>query len=139
MKQIAIDYQVVDQTCDHCQDTFQITRGALYDDSKGFGLYLASLHSCNSARVAHLVVAVREGYQAFRETCAVAMQITATEKDFQVAVVNAEDSPWISESYLGRVLNRKEALESPLIQTFFQITDRIVEDNPKIDEYLYHH
>ena len=138
MGKITIDYQVVDETCNHCHDTFQTTRGAVYDDSRGFGLYLAALHACHSGRVAHLVVAVRQGYQTFRETCSVAMQITPTETDFQMAVVNAEDSLWISEPYLGRIMNREEALGSPLIQNFFQIADRIVEDNPKIGEYFYH-
>jgi len=136
MGQIAIDYQVVDQTCNHCHATFQVTRGSVYNDSKGFGLYLAALHACHSGRVAHLVVAVREGYQTFRETCSVAMQIAATETAFQMSVVNAEDSPWVSESYLGRIMDREDALESPLIQIFFQVADRVVDDNPKIREYF---
>ena len=113
-----------------------MTRGAVYDDSLGFGLYLAALHACHSNRVAHLVVAVHEGYQTFRETCAVAMQITATATDFQMFVVNAEDSPWASESYHGRIMDREEALESPLIQIFFRFADQVVDDNPKIREYF---
>lgn len=136
MGQIAIDYQVVDQTCNHCRATFQVTRGSAYDDNIGFGLYLTALHACHSGRVAHLVVAVRKGYQTFRETCAVAMQITATETDFQMSVVNAEDFPWASESYLGRIMDREEALESPLIQIFFRFADQVVDDNPKIREYF---
>ena len=136
MGQITIDYQVVSRTCDHCHEKFDVSRGAVYDDGEGFSLYLAGMHKCYYGRLVHLAIAIRGGYKEFQETCAVAVQVAAAEVDFEMFVVDAKDSPWRGEEYLGRMLDREEALESPLIGTFFHTADHIVADNPKVHEYL---
>lgn len=136
MSQITIDQQVVSQVCDHCHETYDVSRGSVYDGGSGFSIYLAGMHKCLSGRLAHLTIAVREGYQGFQETCAVAMQVWATETAFQMLVVDPKDSPWRGESYLGRMLDREEALNHPLIGTFFHIADHLVAGNVKLNEYL---
>ena len=136
MSQITIDHQDVSQTCDHCHKTFDVSRGSVYEDGEGFSIYLAGMHECHSGRSVHLAIAVREGYKEFQETCAVAMQVRATETDFEMFVADVKDSPWRGESYLGRMMDREEALNSPLKETFFHIADHVVADNPKVHEYL---
>ena len=136
MSQISIDQQAVSRTCDHCHEAYDVSRGSVYDDGRGYAVYLVAMHKCHSGRLVHLAIGVREGYKGFPETCAVTMQVWATESDFEMSLVDAKDSPWQDESYLGRMMNREEALSSSLIGTFFDTADHVVTDTPQVTEYL---
>jgi hypothetical protein len=133
---VNIDYQNISQNCEHCGEMFKISRGSVYENAKGFSIYLAAMHQCSEGKLVHLAIAVKESYKDFQETCAVAMKIYPTESEFEMTVVDSIDSPWQKESYLGRMLNREEAINSSLIDTFFQIADHIVVDNPELNWYL---
>src|SRR5262245_18941125 len=67
---------------------------------------------------------------------AFALQIRAIEAEFQVSVVDAVNSPWKEVTFLGRILDRKEALEHPWIDEVFHITDHIVEEDEDVRGYL---
>ena len=136
MSAITIDHQVSSQTCEHCHREFEVSRGAAYDNGKGFSIYLAGMHKCGSGSLVHLAIAIREGYKMSHETSAIALQVWATASDFEMQVVDARNSPWRDQSYLGRMMDREEALNSPQKELFFHIADHIVADNPKVQEYL---
>ena len=63
-------------------------------------------------------------------------QIWTDEKSFQVGLVNAADSPWNHVTFLGRILNREEALKHERIAEVFNITDQMVTDDPEITQYF---
>lgn len=131
-----IDYQNISQNCEHCGELFEISRGSVYENAQGFSIYLAAMHQCGRGTLVHLAIAVKEGCKDFQETCAVAIQISPTESEFEMTVVDSIYTPWQNESYLGRMLNREEAVNSSFIDTFFQIADHIVIDNPEVNRYL---
>jgi hypothetical protein len=63
-------------------------------------------------------------------------QIRTDEETFKVGLVNAADSPWSHVTFLGRILNREEALKHEWIEEVFHITDHMVADDPEITKYF---
>jgi hypothetical protein len=133
---ITIDHQRTEQQCSHCGHSYENTRGSAYKNGEGFSIYLAALHSCSSQKMAHLAIAIREGFEGFSETCAVCIHIRVMESEFQMAVVDSELSPWKNEKYLGRILERDEAIATSMIDAFFHVADHIVSGNPTINAYF---
>jgi hypothetical protein len=136
MSDLTIDYQDVQEACFHCGAIYTVSRGSVYDKREGASIYLAGLHQCGKGRVVHLAVAVREGYEAFTETCAAAIQVINDGTNFEMSFVDPKSSPWQDVDYLGRILTRDEVLNNILKNTFFHIADHIVVGNPTINEYL---
>jgi hypothetical protein len=137
VSQITIDHQNAEQKCDHCGETFEVTRGSAYDEGdEGFSIYLAGLHACDSGKLAHMAIAIREGYEGFEDTCAVCLHVWVDESEFRMSVIDPDQSPWKNEAYLGRIMDREEALEHHFISTFFHIADHIVSENPQMKEYF---
>ena len=63
-------------------------------------------------------------------------QIWTDENNFKIGLVDAEDSPWNHVSFLGRILDRNEALKHEWIKDVFHITDHMVTDDPEITKYF---
>ena len=70
------------------------------------------------------------------ERLAFALWIRSTNAEYQVSLVDAKHSPWHDVAFLGRMLDRKEALHHPWIKEVFHITDHIVTEDPVVKSYL---
>lgn len=136
MTDIHLDKQLVIQTCPHCQQDFSVYRGSVYNEDKPIALYLAALHKCFQGKNVHLAIGFPGGYLSHPEPIAIAMSITTSENNFDVRIVNPDESPWRSEHYLGRMMGQEEARASTLKDTVFHITDHIVLDIQEINDYL---
>jgi len=133
---MTLDQQTLFDACNHCRQQFQVIRGSVYDDNgNGIALYLAAMHGCESIAV-DLVIAIRDGYAGASETSAIFIKVHPHANEIQMSVVDPTDSCWRTESYLGRLLIRDEALASPLIDSVFHIADHIVMDVPGLRTYL---
>ncbi len=137
MSELTIDYQDVREKCAHCEADYTVSRGSVYDDGEGVSIYLAALHECQGGRVAHLAIAVREGYETVTETCAVVLQVRNGGEQFEMSLMDPQYSPWNGLDYLGLIMTRLEVLESVHKELFFHIADHIVVENPTINSYLY--
>ena len=60
----------------------------------------------------------------------------ATTDSVAMHVTDAQESPWSGEQYLGHLLDRSEALESPLVETVFRIAGHVARDNTTVARYL---
>src|SRR5688572_15247548 len=121
MRTLGLDQQTVRQHCTHCGQEFDVSRGSAYDDGEPVALYLAGLHACNGPPVAHLAIAIRPEYRGNQQPEAILLQMWTTVDSVAMRVTDAAESPWSGERYLGRFLDRAEALESPLLETVFHI------------------
>ena len=63
-------------------------------------------------------------------------QIWTDKNNFNVGLVDASDSPWSDVTFLGRILNREEALKHEWISDVFHITDHMVTDDKEIESYF---
>jgi|SRR5712664_3932980 len=133
---ITLDHQITFEFCDHCQQTLTVSRGSVFEDNNAIAIYLAAMHACDSGRLIDLAIAIREGYKSATETSAIALKGRPTSSEIQMIVANAEESFWKTEEYLGKLMDREEALASQLIEFFYHIADHIVSDIPEISSYL---
>ena len=133
---ITLDHQITREFCNHCQQALTVSRGSVFEDNNPIGIYLGAMHACGSGRLIHLAIAVRKGYKSAPETSAIALKVRPTSAEIQMSVVNADESSWKTEKYLGKLMDREEALASPLIESFFHIADHIVAEIPEVRSYL---
>lgn len=132
---MTLDHQEYFDVCNHCQQSFQVIRGSVFEEGEGIAIYLAAAHGCSSSLV-DLAIAIREGYTDAEETCAVFIKARPNAEQVEMTVVDPQDSFWRTEEYLGRSLARDEALTSPLIHSFFHIADHILTDIPELRNYF---
>ena len=65
---------------------------------------------------------------------AFSVKIWDDNDDWLVTVIDASESPWSGARFLGKILDREEALLNPWIKDVYYITDHIVsEDKPVIE------
>ena len=134
---ITLDRQVVSQHCDGCNVNFTVVRGSVFEEGKPFGLYLVALHGHSpGSRLAHLALGLLDRARPDLPPVAVAIEVLATPGEFRHSVVNWPESPWASEAYLGRMLDRSEALASPLKPLAFHIADHVLQDLPEVQSYF---
>jgi hypothetical protein len=124
--------------CDCCGGvTVSLTR-FVHQDGDAYGIYYARFGERHEPRVVEAVVSIGEwGEDAGPwDRVAFALRLRAAETEYQVTVVDAEESPWNGIELLGRMLDREEALEHERISEVFHVTDHMVADDGAIREYL---
>lgn len=63
-------------------------------------------------------------------------RLWATGDSCNVGFTEAAESPWSDSTFLGRLLNRAEALAHPWCKEVFHITDHIIRDDPEALAFL---
>jgi hypothetical protein len=63
-------------------------------------------------------------------------RLWATEDSYNVGLTDAVESPWSDSSFLGRLLDRNEALAHPWCKEVFHLTDHITRDDPEAAAFL---
>jgi len=94
------------------------------------------MHACDSGKLVDLAIAIRQGYKGASETSAIALKVRPTATEVLMNIVDPEESFWKREEYLVKLMHRKEALASPLLESFFHIADHIVKEIPEVTSYL---
>lgn len=132
---LTIEFEPPQETspCECCGGrTTRLTR-FVHKDGDAYAIYYALFsddHPCASISV---TVSIGEwGDDSTPEQrVAFALELRSSNSQYQVAVVNAKQSPWREAALLGRMLDRDDALLHPAIAEVFHLTDHIVlEDNP---------
>ena len=101
-------------------------------------LYYARFFNNNPERVVLATVSIGEwGENSTPEQrVAFALKLHSSDGEYQVGLLDAQDSPWRDARVIGRTLNRDEALKHPLVKEAFHVTDHMVVDDLPIHEYL---
>ena len=133
--QLTLDKQTVENECHECETPFRVVRGSVYQSGRRFGLYLLGLHGHSpEGMLAHLAVSVRTpGHDVPR---AAALHVSAASDQFRFCFVDWKQSPWAEETYLGKQLDREDALKSDCRETFLHIAEHLVRDLPEAGEYF---
>ncbi|MCC8363489.1 hypothetical protein LK996_10430 [Lysobacter sp. A6] len=139
MIEIEFEPPVVDR-CECCgKDTVRLTR-FVYKDGDAHAVYYAQFsRSHDSGRINGLVglgewgesdTATPENRVAFP------FELWASDASYNVALVDAAESPWSHVTFLGRILDRAEALAHPLCREVFHLTDHMVTDDAEVKAFL---
>ncbi len=133
---ITLDRQVVSKQCEDCGAVFTVVRGSFYGDGNPLGLYLVAFHGHTEAGpIAHLALAVQDKARRGRSS-AVVLDATALTDQFTFSFVDWVQSPWKDEAYLGEMLDRDMALNSPYRGLFLHVAEHIIQDLPEAREYF---
>lgn len=125
-------------TCECCgKDTVRLTRFVLNDGNAHAVYYAQYSKGHESDRVRGIIGLGDWGEEAKpSDRVAFPFELWIKDDNYNVALVDAAESPWHDATFIGRVLNRDEALGHPLCKEAFHITDHIVSEDPQIVDFF---
>ena len=117
--------------------TTSLTR-FVYKDDDAYAIYYAKFSDNHPERIVTASVSIGEWDDDATpdQRIAFAVKLRATESEYEVSVVDAASSPWNDVAFIGRTLDRDEALAHPRINEIFHITDHMVVDDAPLVAYL---
>ncbi|GAA0860624.1 hypothetical protein [Aliiglaciecola litoralis] len=129
----------VEGTCECCGNkTVRLTR-FVYQDDNAFAVYYAQFSHGHDEKYLSGIVGLGEwGDDEVGPEARVAFpfRIWTDDDNFKVGLVDASESPWREVTFLGKILDRAEALEHEWLKDVFHITDHMVVDDKEIVEYF---
>ena len=136
---IEIEFEEPETTkCECCGNTsIRLTR-FVYQDDDAFAVYYVRFTEGHEDKLAYSLIGLGEwGEEGSPELrTAFAVKIWCNDDNWNVGVTDRDETPWRDVDFLGKILDRNEALEHPWIEDVFHITDHIVaEDQPVMDYF----
>ena len=122
-----------------CGEATTILTRFVYKDDDAYAVYYAQFTGGHAEKRLSGIIGLGEwgddqaGPQA---KLAFPFQIWMDGDNFQVGLVNGTDSSWSHVTFLGRILDRSEALAHPWIDEVFHITDHLVLDDRELAGYF---
>src|SRR5437762_1900664 len=128
--------------CPHCggrvRRVYGELVGAKFGPARRLGVYSADF--CVSACGPGVVLAIGaqepDEVDAPRGKVTLSLRVWPAEREFQMQVLEAEESPWLESGVLGLVLGREEALIHPLKEWFFHAADHVVQEDARVHAHL---
>jgi len=137
MIKIEFENPTVDK-CECCgQEMVRLTR-FVYQDDNAFSVYYAKFTRTHDDKVVYGLISLGEWGEGTEpiDRIAFPFRIWTNDTDYQIGLVDCKDSPWHDVEYLGRILDRQEALKHNWLKDVFHITDHIVRDDKVIIDYF---
>ena len=136
-----ITFEFTPPTTDNCEccggTTTRLTR-FVYRDNDAYAIYYAMFSDNHPNRIVKLVISLGEWGENAEpsQRKAFSLDLRTSQDNYEVAVTNAADCPWRGKQVLGRVLDREEALNDPLIEEVFHLSDHIVIEDLPLKDFL---
>jgi hypothetical protein len=124
--------------CECCGGrTTSLTRFVLRDGD-AYGVYYARYSDNHPERTVQIAMSLGKWWEGTTpaDRTAFALATRSGPENYEVMVCDAETSPWRDVELLGEMLDRQEALEHPLIEEVFRLTDQIVAEDLPLKAYL---
>lgn len=124
--------------CDCCGNTTTRLTRFVYKDNDAFAVYYVLFTDGHQDKNAYSLIGLGEwGEDAKPEMrTAFAVNIWDNNHNWAVTITDRADSPWSHVEFLGRILDREEAITHPLINDVYHITDHIVTQDRSVIEYF---
>jgi hypothetical protein len=137
---LEIDFESpVESICECCgKTTVTLTRFVL-EDGNAHAVYYAQFTKSHPGQSLSGLIGLGAWGEDAAPTDRLAFPFTVWVKDDHpvVTLVDAEESPWSHTTFLGRLLNRDEALAHPWIKEVFHITDHMLLDDQEIKDFFW--
>jgi len=125
-------------TCECCGGkTVRLTR-FVYQDDDAFAVYYILFTDGHEDKVVEGLIGLGEwGEEGEAEDrTAFAFRIWTIDDEYQVGLMDANESPWSDVNFLGSILDREDALKHAWIKDVFHITDHIVLEDEDVIDYF---
>ena len=125
-------------TCDCCGGASTKLTRFVSRDGDAYAAYKAVFAPNHPDQSVQVLIGMGEwGDDASPEQrVAFALDLRVHDGAYAVMVTDRDFSAWRSTTFLGRILDREEALAHPLIGEVFDLTDQIFSEDTPIREYL---
>lgn len=122
--------------CQCCKGRMTNLTRFVAKDGDAFAIYHATLTEQHPELGVYLAIGVDDDWSKPESPSRVAFAcwLSPAENEIRVSVTDRAESPWSESKVLGRMLDREEALASPLIDEVFHLTDHIVKQDAVIRE-----
>ena len=111
----------------------------MYQNGDAFAAYYVMFTNGHENKVAQLLIGLGEWGEdgSPEKRAAFAVNVWDDGGNWGVSLTDKDESPWSHVDFLGRILNREEALAHSWVKDVFHITDHIVsEDEPVIEFFV---
>lgn len=136
---IEIDFEEpTESVCECCGNTTVRLTRFVYKDGDAHAVYYAQFTAGHEKKRLSGVIGLGEWGEGGEpeNRLAFPFQIWTDQDNFKVGLVNAADSPWSHVTFLGRLLDRDEALKHPWVKEVFHITDHMVREDKEVMRYF---
>jgi hypothetical protein len=125
--------------CECCGRTLTSLTRFVYRGGDAFAVYYIDLNHDDCRPIAYGLVGLGEWgddeIDPEEARVAFAFRLRSGAEAYELSVIDADESPWTTK-YLGRRLGREEALQHPLLQEVFDLSDHITRcDAPVIAHF----
>ena len=124
--------------CECCgKEQCRLTR-FVYKNGDAHAVYYADFIKGHEEKVVTGIISLGEWGEGGEpeDRLAFPFRIWTKEGNYQVGLTDKKFSPWSHIEFLGRILDREEALSHEWIQEVFHITDHIVAEDKEVIDYL---
>ena len=110
----------------------------VHKDGDAYAVYYARFSDNHPEHIVLATISLGEWGEGSEphQRAAFALEIRPTNAQYEVGVLNADQSPWRNAELIGRTLDRDEALKHPLISEVFHISDHMVREDMPLKGYL---
>lgn len=126
------------EQCKCCGNTTNRLIRFVYQDGDAFAVYYVLFTNGHKEKVAYVLIGLGEWgeHGAPEMRTAFSVNIWEDNENWAVTVTDKSDSPWGHVEFLGKILDRDQALTHPHIKDVFHITDHIVAEDKNVIEFF---
>ena len=124
--------------CECCgNETKKLTR-FVYNNDDAYAVYYAQFTLGHKDKAVSGIVSLGEWGEGSESSSRTAFpfRIWSNEENYQVGLLDKDESPWSDVELLGEILNREEALKHKLLKEVFHITDHITAEDKEVIDFL---
>ena len=124
--------------CDCCGANTYNVRGFVYEDGDAHAVYFAGWSEGHEDRGVSLAIGLGDWGEGsgVADRYSVGLEARVTDAEIQFAVIDPARSPWGETKFLGRMMERQQALAHPAIKHIFHLAEHIVRDDPRVNAVL---
>jgi hypothetical protein len=137
MIEIEFEKPKIDQ-CECCgNESIRLTR-FIYSDGNAHAVYYIQFTRNHEPQVVTGIISLGEWGDGTTssERVAFAFKIWTNQDNYQVGLIDPEETEWTNIEILGQVLDREDALKHKWIKEVFHLTDHIVLEDQEVIKYL---
>lgn len=124
--------------CSCCGRESSVGHGFVYKGGDAYAVYYAGWTPGHPDKKVSFAIALGkwdDNSTSADRTC-FGIEVYEGKEEILFRVINPDESPWGNTDLLGEMLSRQDALDHPLLQEVFAITEKVIRGHDTIRQYL---